>query len=80
MEYCAYAVRSTEGHSVERVAEAIERIGPENCLLATDFGQTGNPPVRGLAAFLDAVVDAGVDRDTAECLVTSTPARVLGLA
>jgi hypothetical protein len=80
MEYCAYSVRSTEGHSVERVAEAIERVGPENSLLATDFGQTENPPVPGLAAFVDAVVDAGVDRETAERLVTTTPARTLGLS
>lgn len=80
MEYCAYAVQSTEGHSVDRVAEAVERIGPDNCLLATDFGQASNPPVPGLAAFYDRVVEAGVDRDTAARLVTETPADVLGIA
>ncbi len=80
MEYCAYSVRSTEGHSVERVAEAVERIGPDNCLLATDFGQAENPPVPGLAAFVERVVDAGVDRATVERAVTTTPAAVLGLS
>ena len=80
MEYCAYSVRSTDGHTVERVADAVSRVGPEQCLLATDFGQAENPPVPGLAAFVDGVVEAGLDRETATQLVTDTPARVLGLA
>jgi len=79
MEYCAYSVESTTGHSVARVAEAINRIGPENCLLATDFGQASNPPVPGLASFFESVVEAGVDRIIAEETVTATPARVLHL-
>lgn len=79
MEYCAYSVQSTQGHSVTRVAEAIDRIGPENSLLATDFGQTSNPPVPGLAAFFEAVIDSGLDREVAEKTVTDTPARVLHL-
>lgn len=80
MEYCAYSVQSTEGHSVERVARAIKRVGPDNCLLATDFGQAANPPIPGLAAFIDAVVDTGLDRETVGQLVTSTPAKVLELS
>ncbi len=79
MEYCAYAVESTDGHSVDRVTEAVERVGADNALLATDFGQAENPPVQGLAAFAAAVEDAGVDRETVEMLVTATPERVLGL-
>lgn len=79
MEYCAYSAQSTPGHSVARVAEAIDRIGPENCLLATDFGQASNPPVPGLASFFESVVEAGVDREVAAKTVTETPARVLHL-
>lgn len=80
MEYCAYAVESTEGHSIERVAEGIETIGPEHVALATDFGQAGNPPVDGLASFARRLVEAGVDRRTVRRSLTETPARVLGLA
>jgi hypothetical protein len=80
MEYCAYSVRSTDGHTVERVADAVSRVGPEHALLATDFGQADNPPVPGLAAFFEAVVDAGVSRESAEQLVADTPSRVLGLS
>lgn len=79
MEYCAYSVRSTDGHTVERVVEAVEQVGAEHCLLATDFGQADNPPVPGLAGFLEGVVEAGLARDTANRLVTDTPSRVLGL-
>ncbi|MFC6718916.1 DUF6282 family protein [Natrialbaceae archaeon GCM10025810] len=79
MEYCAYSVRSTDGHTVSRVADAVERIGPDQCLLATDFGQAENPPVPGLAAFADAVREAGIPAADVETMLTETPARVLGL-
>jgi hypothetical protein len=79
MEYCAYSVQSTDGHTDERVADAVSRIGPEQCLLATDFGQESNPPVPGLADFAASVVDAGVPADAVETLVCDTPRRVLGL-
>ncbi len=77
MEYCAYAVQSTDGHTVDRVADAVERVGPENALLATDFGQATNPPVPGLAQFASAVLEAGCSRKTVRHLLTETPARLL---
>lgn len=79
MEFCGYAVQSTEGHTVERVARAVERIGADRCLLATDFGQASNPPVEGLASFASALVDAGLSRETVRELVAETPADLLGL-
>ncbi|WP_135823701.1 DUF6282 family protein [Halorussus ruber] len=79
MEYCAYSVESTEGHTVERVAEAVERVGPENAVLATDYGQAENPPVPGLREFAEAVADAGVSRESVRRCVTETPAGLLGL-
>lgn len=78
MEYCAYSLQSTKDHTIKRVVEAVERIGPENCLLATDFGQAENPPAPGLAAFGESLIDAGLDRETVSELVTETPATILG--
>ena len=78
LEYCAYAVESTEHHTVDRVAEAIDRVGPENAVLATDFGQVENPPVSGLRDFAHAVVDAGLPRDAVRRCLTETPAALLG--
>lgn len=77
MEFCGYAVQSTEGHTVERVARAVDRLGPQNCLLATDFGQASNPPVDGLAMFAGALVDAGLDRETVRLLLCETPSELL---
>jgi hypothetical protein len=79
MEYCAYSVRSTDGHSIDRVAEAVERVGPENAVLATDYGQAENPPVPGLREFAEAVADAGLPRETVRQCLTKTPAELLGL-
>jgi hypothetical protein len=79
LEFCAFSLENTPDHSVERVVEAVERIGADACVLATDYGQTGNPPVGGLAGFVDAVLDAGLDRPTVERLVRDTPRRLLGL-
>lgn len=79
MEYCAYSVESTDGHTVERVADAIERVGPDNAVLATDYGQAENPPVPGLREFADAVVDAGIDRDDVRRCLVDTPTDLLDL-
>lgn len=77
MEFCAYSVQSTDGHSVQRVADAVDRVGPDHALLATDFGQAENPPVPGLARFGTALVDAGLDRSTVRTMVAETPTRLL---
>lgn len=79
MEYCAYSVQSTSGHSVSRVANAIEMLGPENCVLATDFGQTDNPPVRGLAEFAQQIINEGVPEQTVRRTITDVPASILDL-
>ncbi|WIV66396.1 DUF6282 family protein [Natrialbaceae archaeon AArc-T1-2] len=77
MEYCAYAIESTPGHTVERVAEAIERLGPDSCVLATDYGQADNPAVPGLASFGQAVYEGGVPESTVRTCLTETPSELL---
>lgn len=79
MEYCAYSVESTEGHDVDRVARAIDRVGPEHAVLATDFGQASNPPVEGLARFAGALLEAGLSVATVRTLLAETPRGVLGV-
>lgn len=80
LEYCAYSVRSTEGHTVERVADAVNEIGAESCLLATDLGQRDNPPIEGFREFARGVREAGVSEEDLWTLVAENPARVLGLS
>lgn len=79
MEYCGYAVQSTTDHTVERVVEAVNRLGPDRCLLATDFGQASNSPVDGFAKFATALDNRGLDRETVHQLVAETPTDLLGV-
>lgn len=77
LEFCAYSLQNTPGHSVDRIVEAVRRIGAESCVLATDYGQADNAPVEGFATVIDDLLAAGLDYDTVEQLVQRTPARLL---
>lgn len=79
MEYCLYAIESTDGHSIDRVVEAVSRIGAEHCLLATDYGQHGNPPVEGFERFAADAIDAGLSERTVRRLVRDAPIDLLSL-
>lgn len=79
LEYCAFAVESTAGHTVERVADAVDRIGPDNVAIATDFGQAANPPVEGFARFLGALRDAGLEASQVRTACVETPNALLGV-
>jgi len=49
---------------VEETAAAIKEVGPQNFVLATDLGQTGNPsPPDGLQLFVTDLVKAGISKD-----------------
>lgn len=78
MEYCGYAVESTDGHSPARVVDAVEAVGPDRALLATDFGQASNPPVEGLARYAGALASAGLAESTLRTLLSETPHDLLG--
>lgn len=80
MEYCAYAVHSTQGHSVKQVADAIEQVGAESCLLASDFGQRENPSIEGFRSFAREVLEVGIPKETIQTLITKNPAHILGLS
>jgi len=74
-------MRSAEAPArVDRFADAIRRVGPEFCILASDLGQQNNPlPVEGLAEFIAALRARGfADRDLAR-MSKDNPARLLGL-
>lgn len=79
MEYCAYSIQSTDGHRIARVAEAIDRVGPERCLLATDFGQQSNPPIEGLTAFARELMTVGLARDIVRRALVASPEDLLSL-
>lgn len=80
IECCAYAhVEEGTPPTTDRIADAVDRFGPGSVLLATDFGQVGNPPAPGLARFAEAVCAAGVDEADVRRMLTETPADLLGI-
>ena len=49
---------------VEETVAAIKEVGPQNFILATDLGQTGNPsPPDGLQFFVADLLKAGISKD-----------------
>jgi hypothetical protein len=63
-----------------KMAESIKIIGPEHCILGTDFGQDFNPPpTEGFRMMLATMLKAGLTEDDLKLLVKVNPAKLLGL-
>lgn len=63
---------------VETMAETIEAVGPERCVLSTDYGQPSNPsPPEGLWEFSERLVDADVSSDDITTMARDTPRSLL---
>ncbi|MDR2523528.1 MAG: DUF6282 family protein [Synergistaceae bacterium] len=69
------------GHiGIEEMAQGIAEIGPERCILATDFGQANNPPIpQGFSEILSALLDNGLTPKALEMMIRHNPKRMLGL-
>ena len=79
-ERCFYASNSAQKLPVQAVADEIMAVGYESTVLASDFGQRGNPPpVDGLRDFARQLEACGIPRRALECMLKETPARLLGL-
>ncbi len=66
--------------SVEDFVAAVEAVGPENVVMATDGGATGNPPAMEMfRQFIAAMLDAGVTEADVETMVRDNPRRILDL-
>ena len=65
---------------VDRFADAIRKVGPEFCIMASDLGQKGNPlPADGFAAFILALKARGFSDQDLDRMSKLNPARLLGL-
>ncbi len=66
--------------TMERIAADVRTLGPERCVLVTDFGQANHPnPVEGLADFIRQLVGLGVSEDAIHTMANANPRRLLGL-
>jgi hypothetical protein len=68
------------GGGVRLVAEQIQALGAEHCIICTDFGVYTLPePVEGLREFIACLLDLGIPVDDIRQLVKTNPERLLGL-
>jgi hypothetical protein len=66
--------------TMERIAADIQALGPERCVLVTDFGQANHPhPVDGMADFIRQLLDLGIAEDAVHTMASANPRRLLGL-
>ena len=68
--------------SPENMVDKIRGVGPEHCVLCTDFGQNFNPPAtEGFHMMLAVMLQFGnISEDELRFLVKVNPAKVLGLS
>lgn len=66
--------------TVAEMARTIERIGADNCVLVTDYGQAHNePPVRAFSRFVAELLAAGIGEQEIGRMVKTNPYRLLGI-
>ena len=71
---------ATPGKGIREVAEQICELGPEHCILSTDFGRYALPtPVEGLRQFIACMLDLGIPPLDVRRMVKTNPERLLGL-
>jgi hypothetical protein len=70
-------------HTIAEYAEAIRQVGPQFCILATNFGTIHNPPFalhpQGLLDFMNALNKEGIPVADINRMAKTNPALALGL-
>lgn len=79
LEHCFVACMPLHDHlSPEKIAEAIEYVGPKKCIMATDFGQKHNPePVLGLKLFIEYMMNSGIKYKHINMMCSSNPRNLI---
>lgn len=68
------ALASEGTTSIDEIAEQVRKIGPERCIMSTDFGQTINPsPIKGLEEFIVKMLDRGFTDQEIRRMVNENP-------
>jgi len=66
--------------SLDAMVESIRKVGPQHCVLGTDFGQLHHPsPAEGLRIFIQMLLERGIPAEEIHTMVAINPARLLGL-
>lgn len=66
--------------TVDDFVSAVDAVGPENAVMATDGGATANPPaMEQFKRFIADMLEAGVPEDDVETMVKDNPRRIFDL-
>ncbi len=64
----------------EALVASIKEIGPQHCILSSDFGQISNPPpAYGMKSFIANMLAMGMKDEEVEVMVKTNPAKLVGL-
>ena len=82
IEHCFIVTMPTSDRlDPKKMGEAIRAVGPEHCIMSTDFGQIFNPPpVEGMRMFIETMLNCGITEDEIILMVRVNPAKALGLS
>ncbi len=66
--------------TLDAVVETVRALGPQRCVVTTDFGQLVNPPpAEGMRMAIAGLLDAGLSPAEVETLVKTNPRHLVGL-
>ena len=66
--------------TLEAVVETARSLGPQRCVVTTDFGQLVNPPpAEGMRMAIAGLLDAGLTAAEVEAMVKTNPRQLVGL-
>jgi predicted TIM-barrel fold metal-dependent hydrolase len=81
IEHCLHVMMPTTYRmDPKEMVQTVSAIGPEKCILSTDFGQDFHPmPAEGMRMGIATLLRAGMEEVEVGMLVKDNPARLLGL-
>ncbi len=82
MEHCFNALMPfRRSFDPAHMVEAIQRVGADRCVMATDFGQWRSPhPIEGMRHFIHLMMQLGISPREITMMTKEIPARLLGLS
>jgi hypothetical protein len=66
--------------SPKRVAEAVQALGAQHCVLVSDTGQRHNPlPAEALRVFAQSLFESGLDEEAVYTMIQKNPTQLLDI-
>jgi hypothetical protein len=78
LEHCFVAcMEKHDNLDAKIIADAINEVGPERCIMATDFGQAHNlRPVEGMKIFINSMLEYGITKIDINKMCAQNPSKL----